>query len=355
MAHVTHVAPCHLPIADGTVDPRLAKPPLTLACEKCRMPDSEEWMLLCDACGVGWHTFCLKPPLESVPDGTWVCPGCTKKGVTAQQIDALAVQASGSPLQPPPWLVKYQGAFAMRPAQGRRARSKGNVGTVTYAGKRRNVHSFTIEYPDRTSELVSLKELRPRLVDGSKEPAAATTHAAERDKEAARHSAHRRAEPVATAEECAALAEFINLSASVSVYAPLGISGNAATWVRRQGCSLRRGGESAGPEAASAQELEKANRNGVDMGVVWLEVGDRAAISMLDVASARAREAAVARVSLSFVREGEPQRLAWLRRKEAAGELLMVPCTTCLWIVIMARGARRQGFLKREPQPIVVF
>ena len=43
-------------------------------------------MLLCDACGSGWHTYCLKPPLESIPPGTWVCPRCHAGGTTPDSL-----------------------------------------------------------------------------------------------------------------------------------------------------------------------------------------------------------------------------------------------------------------------------
>ncbi|GLC48757.1 hypothetical protein PLESTB_000133500 [Pleodorina starrii] len=192
-AHVTHVAPCHLSITDEQVDPRLAKPPLTLACEVCRMPDSEEWMLLCDSCGTGWHTYCLRPPLEGVPEGTWICGHCQRKGITTQQAHRCG-----------------------------RSRSKAEAGVVMYA------------------------------VPGAQEPAAAA-------------SAVQQAPPVvidaqlaATASECAALAEVLDLGSAFSVFAPVGLSEQTAGWVRQQGCILRRGATGAGPAALTTGELVRA-------------------------------------------------------------------------------------------------
>lgn len=40
-------------------------------------------MLLCDSCDQGWHTYCLTPPLLTVPEGIWTCPDCTRAGVGA--------------------------------------------------------------------------------------------------------------------------------------------------------------------------------------------------------------------------------------------------------------------------------
>ncbi|KXZ40849.1 hypothetical protein GPECTOR_1853g918 [Gonium pectorale] len=57
-----------------------------------------------------------------------------------------------------------------------RSRNKAEAGVVMYAGKHGNVHHFTVEYLDKTSELVTLKELRPRLmVPGAPEPAVAAS------------------------------------------------------------------------------------------------------------------------------------------------------------------------------------
>ncbi|VEN39205.1 unnamed protein product [Callosobruchus maculatus] len=45
-------------------------------CEICGSRDNEDRMLLCDGCDQGFHMYCLEPPLDSVPEGAWYCPGC---------------------------------------------------------------------------------------------------------------------------------------------------------------------------------------------------------------------------------------------------------------------------------------
>ncbi|XP_022801801.1 lysine-specific demethylase 5C-like [Stylophora pistillata] len=45
-------------------------------CQVCSRGDSEESMLLCDGCDDSYHTYCLIPPLSSVPRGDWRCPRC---------------------------------------------------------------------------------------------------------------------------------------------------------------------------------------------------------------------------------------------------------------------------------------
>ena len=76
------LAPCHLQL-DPTIDPQLAEAVEDTVCEVCGTDDLEEQLLLCDLCSAGWHTFCLQPPLDSIPDGHWVCPYCTAAGKTA--------------------------------------------------------------------------------------------------------------------------------------------------------------------------------------------------------------------------------------------------------------------------------
>ena len=36
-------------------------------------------MLLCDGCDKGFHTYCVDPPIEVIPEGDWFCPECEEK------------------------------------------------------------------------------------------------------------------------------------------------------------------------------------------------------------------------------------------------------------------------------------
>lgn len=50
------------------------------SCEVCAIATWVEgdWMLLCDGpgCERAYHTQCLSPPLDEVPEGDWLCPSC---------------------------------------------------------------------------------------------------------------------------------------------------------------------------------------------------------------------------------------------------------------------------------------
>ncbi len=65
--NVSSLAPCHLPNIDPAVDQTGWQPGADLPCEVCHFPDDDAFMVLCDKCDTGWHTFCLDPPLAEVP------------------------------------------------------------------------------------------------------------------------------------------------------------------------------------------------------------------------------------------------------------------------------------------------
>jgi histone demethylase JARID1 len=45
-------------------------------CELCQKNENEEDLLLCDGCNRGYHMYCLRPPLHSVPKTDWYCLHC---------------------------------------------------------------------------------------------------------------------------------------------------------------------------------------------------------------------------------------------------------------------------------------
>ena len=48
-------------------------------------------MVLCDQYNKGFHTTCLEPPLESIPEGPWLCEDCTESRQT-KSIDTPVVK-----------------------------------------------------------------------------------------------------------------------------------------------------------------------------------------------------------------------------------------------------------------------
>eukprot|EP01117_Protostelium_nocturnum_P008509 TRINITY_DN3049_c0_g1_i3.p1 TRINITY_DN3049_c0_g1~~TRINITY_DN3049_c0_g1_i3.p1 ORF type:complete len:470 (-),score=129.17 TRINITY_DN3049_c0_g1_i3:40-1449(-) len=47
-------------------------------CEICKTGEKPEELLLCDKCDLGFHTYCLSPPLKEIPETEWFCQSCKK-------------------------------------------------------------------------------------------------------------------------------------------------------------------------------------------------------------------------------------------------------------------------------------
>jgi hypothetical protein len=96
--HSKHCAPCHLINIDPTYDWTLGPVEDDHPCNICGSPETESgYMLLCDSCNGGYHLYCLQPPLDSVPDGIWLCPNCTGMGITPMQIELRRAQSLNQP------------------------------------------------------------------------------------------------------------------------------------------------------------------------------------------------------------------------------------------------------------------
>ncbi|XP_037796843.1 bromodomain adjacent to zinc finger domain protein 1A-like [Penaeus monodon] len=52
---------------------------LNARCRICRRKADAENMLLCDECDKGYHVYCLKPKLKTIPSGNWYCDHCKPK------------------------------------------------------------------------------------------------------------------------------------------------------------------------------------------------------------------------------------------------------------------------------------
>ncbi|KAG0088604.1 hypothetical protein BGZ92_005939 [Podila epicladia] len=59
---------------EASVDPDLD------VCEICQTENDLEMMLICDGCELGYHTYCLTPPLTQIPKTDWYCAKCLVAG-----------------------------------------------------------------------------------------------------------------------------------------------------------------------------------------------------------------------------------------------------------------------------------
>jgi hypothetical protein len=51
----------------------------------CTVCDDGGELIVCDFCDNAYHLTCLKPPMETVPDGTWSCPKCVSSDARAKR------------------------------------------------------------------------------------------------------------------------------------------------------------------------------------------------------------------------------------------------------------------------------
>ncbi|XVF10114.1 hypothetical protein REPUB_Repub07fG0155200 [Reevesia pubescens] len=77
-----------------------------VCCEICGFGDFGSKLLLCDKCDKGYHMFCLRPILVSVPKGPWFCPSCSniKKPklfplVQTKIVDFFQIQSSSESME----------------------------------------------------------------------------------------------------------------------------------------------------------------------------------------------------------------------------------------------------------------
>ncbi|KAI5743770.1 hypothetical protein M8J77_021991 [Diaphorina citri] len=48
-------------------------------CSVCGTSDNDDQLLFCDDCDRGYHMYCLVPPIQTPPEGSWSCQLCLKE------------------------------------------------------------------------------------------------------------------------------------------------------------------------------------------------------------------------------------------------------------------------------------
>ena len=173
-AHISSLAPCHLPDIDPTLDLSLLRPSADMACEVCNSPERAESMLLCDGCNTGWHMQCLDPPLKSVPVGEWLCPTCVQLGVRPQ-----AKEDAPTPAVKPKRLFKSKSqrdaaaraaqldgstvVRAMRTGKGKQTRLVNVIGKLKFLGPEHSPRFFLVEYENGAQEHMTFAMARRSL------------------------------------------------------------------------------------------------------------------------------------------------------------------------------------------------
>ena len=59
--------------------------PSSTGCLVCRLDSDHPNLLLCEGCNGEYHTYCLTPPLQSVPNDDWFCGKSAQEGCVSQE------------------------------------------------------------------------------------------------------------------------------------------------------------------------------------------------------------------------------------------------------------------------------
>lgn len=73
-------------------------------CVVCNREKEGSEPLICDRCDFPYHTGCLNPPLDAVPEGEWFCPRCEGRGGGAKRGREEDVSAKGDSSSQPPFV-----------------------------------------------------------------------------------------------------------------------------------------------------------------------------------------------------------------------------------------------------------
>ena len=174
--HMSQCAPCHLPNLDPTVDPLLARVAVDLPCEVCRLPNDDHLMLLCDSCNTGWHTYCMRPPLDEIPEGDWICPRCHHNGVTLQSLPKRDKTVSRTKRGSDPRAMAHllHDRWARQQVVVRRGTgtiSKLRYGQVRYKGDKHHPRVYEVKWQDGTmSDAMTAAQLGKILLPANFSP-----------------------------------------------------------------------------------------------------------------------------------------------------------------------------------------
>eukprot|EP00198_Chlamydomonas_reinhardtii_P001113 XP_001690448.1 predicted protein [Chlamydomonas reinhardtii] len=267
----------------------------------------------------------------------------------------------------------------MREGKGRNRRSKRQLGVASYAGRRGRAHYFTVEYEDGVSEMLSLPELRNRITTAkpTKHAAAAASvgelgdltnvehargalcasmpgeHMAEKAERlaCAARTGRVRAQPM-TASEVEQLCEVIPLDLCGSVFVPWKCSDEVVEVLRSNGCRVRFSMEKEDVRCVEEKSFEKAKSDGVFNGVALLDVSPEMADVALPAASKHSSVCVAAKLPWEYVTQADSARLKWLRSMQREQKLVVIPCGTCVWIVIFASVMARSAFVRTTGGPV---
>jgi len=414
--HLSEVVPCHLPMLDTGIDPTLARPAADLPCEVCGFTDRWDDMLLCDACGTGWHFDCLSPPLPGVPEGDWFCPNCPVDKRNPPGTPRPGPREFRSPFptaaqrQRDRFHADHEGRLVKRaPASGRGPEL---WGVVEYRGRKHWPTVFRVKWQDGSVADMSWRMLRPLLTpEGSLPPVSVTWARVSELRDAfplqdagGGHRAlsmlmpgdwhgswltrlansipggkkflQRAGQPrpgeaecvITQPEEVLPLLEAVDLSQCACVFDPWAGTGGVGVALRQAGLQVVSNDINRVHDAhyhLDALQPGTYRRVEQDHGRLdavvcspWFRVLDLA----LPLAVSFAGSVACAHVPGHYLTDAHPARLAWLRRLQAEGRLALIlglprgaMGRRCLWAVVFRDVATRRLLMRYRPDTSLVL
>jgi hypothetical protein len=66
-------------------------------CELCKSGEEDHYLLICDDCDKGFHTYCLRPVVVNIPREDWSCPKCTTGETIFKSFEDFAEEFKQNP------------------------------------------------------------------------------------------------------------------------------------------------------------------------------------------------------------------------------------------------------------------
>lgn len=68
-------------------------------CEICKENGEDHYLLICDDCDKGFHTYCLRPVVVNIPRGDWSCPKCDPNALAAKSFNDIVLDLRANPAE----------------------------------------------------------------------------------------------------------------------------------------------------------------------------------------------------------------------------------------------------------------
>jgi len=78
------------------LDDKLSELCVFCGCRVCHGKHNTDYLIICDGCDEEVHTYCVRPPLTSIPRGAWYCQRCTSAGKGCKDVDLDGKKVGGT-------------------------------------------------------------------------------------------------------------------------------------------------------------------------------------------------------------------------------------------------------------------